>query len=82
MNVTAKSSTDVALEFNDKKIHEYIFENGTLYYIIIDTQNYNEKEKQISLCKDIDNCTFSYQNNKLTIDFKMGKIQHKNIFNI
>jgi len=58
----------------------YCFENNKLYYKVLDSEE--NIEKYITLCENLDNCEFSYNDNKLTSKMIIQNLPYTNVFNI
>lgn len=73
-------ATDIQLVLNDWSIHEYKLHNSSLYYIVLD--NEGNVLKNIVLCKNIQNCNFTYLNGKLTTNLNISGKLYVNNFNL
>ena len=81
-NIELVSATDIKLNFSDGTVQEYQFNEGTIYYIVINSQSV--EEKKIQLCKDLSNCEFIFNNaqNKITTHITIGGITYNNNFTV
>lgn len=76
-----ESSEEVQIIFtlNDNSLHKYLYKDNKIFFII--TEQGIDK-KYITLCENIDSCTFSYTGNKLKTTITIGEIIYNNNFNI
>ena len=65
---------------SDNTTHKYYFEKNKLYYIVLDSDG--NTEKYITLCKELENCEFSYNDNKLKSVITIQDLPYTNVFNI
>lgn len=71
---------EIVLNLKDGSKHKYLYENKKLFFILL--ENENDEKKHITLCENIDNCIFSYTENKLKTTITIGEITYNNNFNI
>ena len=65
-----------ALDNNSK--HQYIYQNNNIYFVVLDSSN--EIEKYITLAKDIEQCAFRIEENKVFTSIKISGITYNNSF--
>ncbi len=73
-----QENSEVVLALTDGTQHRYLYEDNKLFFIVL--ENGNEEKKFITLCENIDNCTFSYRENRLYTSITIGEITYNNIF--
>lgn len=61
-------------------MHDYILQNGNLYYATINESG--NTEKKLKLSDRVKECSFLSENNKLKISIKIGDIVYNNSFTI
>lgn len=61
----------IIFKFNNGEEHQYIYQNDSIYYLNIDSQN----EKKITLCSNVSLSStkaFSYLNGKIDVNFNIN----------
>ena len=71
---------EIVLIMKDESQHRYLYENKKIFFILL--ENGNDEKKYITICQNIDNCIFSYTENKLKTTITIGEITYNNNFNI
>ena len=77
-----ENSQDIFIRFNDGTAHKYSCQNNKIYYI--EYNNANNPIKTISLCNNVETCSFEYDelNNKITTSVKIKGREYINNFNV
>lgn len=66
-------------KFKEEQEHQYIYQNGKIYYLDCNTQ----EEKKIILCSDISAINvFDYADGKINIDLKIGEESFSTSLNV
>ena len=73
------TSNDIKLTYKDSSIHEYLYENQNIYYIV---SNGGNIDKKIILCSKIEQCQFTKLNDKIMTKIKVGDTVQNLNFNI
>ena len=71
----------IVFKFNDGIEHQYIIQNGNMYYINIENQN----EKKIVLCEKVSVSTtsaFNYIEKKVDVNFNIGDANFSTTLNV
>ena len=76
----------IVFVLNDGTKHKYLYQNNKIFFIIQEPNTSEPTEyetlKYITLCEELDTCTFLYENNKLTTTVKIGEFVYKDNFSI
>ena len=78
-----KNNNMIVFSLNDNTKHNYYYNNEEkkIFYIIPSEDLIEDEEKKyITLCDGIDNCEFSYANNKLITKIYIGERIYSNSF--
>ena len=78
--IYSETPQKIFIRFNDEKAHEYSCENKKIYYI--EYNNGNNPIKTISLCNNVDTCSFTYSDNKITTSVTIKGKTYTNTFNV
>ena len=70
----------IELKLESEDTHVYLFENGKLYYKILDEND--NITKNLILCPNINSCTFEYENNVLSVQMTIGSKIYKDKFSL
>lgn len=74
------SGREIDFVLNDSTTHRYYFKNHKLYYIVLDSEE--NIEKYITLCENLDDCKFNYNDKKLKSVITIQNLPYTNVFNI
>lgn len=74
------TNDSINIFLDDNSTHQYAFSNNKIYYVFYDSSN--TKKKQISLCGNVTSCTFSYEDNKLSVSVVIDSVTYGNTFSI
>lgn len=69
----------INITFKDGSYHKYLYNDNKIYYISAKEETL---DKKISLCVKIEDCNFTYENNKLKISIKIDGITYNNNYSI
>ena len=77
LSMALPEANKLIILFKDNSFHEYLFENNNIYLITGDTYNIN---KQLTICNEIDNCSFTYisENKYLKVSVTIKDITYNN----
>ena len=78
-DLEGKNFKQIVFVLNDESQHKYLYKNNSLFFII---QENEEEVKYITICENIDDCSFTYENNRLTTAIEIGDITYRNNFNL
>lgn len=71
----------IIFKFNNGEEHQYIYQNDSIYYLNIDSQN----EKKITLCRNVSLLStkaFSYLNGKIDVNFNINDENFSSSLNV
>lgn len=71
----------IIFKFNNGEEHQYIYQNDSIYYLNIDSQN----EKKITLCSNVSLSStkaFSYLNGKIDVNFNINDENFSSSLNV
>lgn len=69
----------IKIIFKDGVIHNYLYSNEKIYYILEEEGIINKK---ITICSNIKSCTFNYETDKLKINVLIDGIYYNNNYTI
>ena len=75
-----RGNTQIILNLKDGTIHRYVYDSYTksIYYIVAED---GVEKKYITLCENLEGCTFTESGNVVTTDIKINnEIRYKNNF--
>ncbi len=76
------NSIKIDFGLTDSTTHKYLYEQGKLFYIVLDKDG--NLNKKITLCDELDSCNFVHNatSGKLTVSLTINGITYNNNFNI
>ena len=77
---TKIENNKINLVLNDQSVHQYLYKDNNIYYII--SNALGTIEKYITLCKDVEACEFKNEDGKLKTSITIGGIPYNNIFSL
>lgn len=70
----------IDISFTDNTKHQYLYEEEKVYFILTDTLG--NIEKYITLCNEIEDCEFLYEDNKIKTRVQIKEIIYNNSFSV
>lgn len=77
--VETSEEVKILFTLKDDSKHQYLYKDNKIFFIITEQ---GVDKKYITLCENIDNCNFSYNENKLKTIITIGEITYNNNYNI